>query len=221
MTVETLSEALFKEHCTARGVPWHRIEEGEKKVADFELSLHGGTAIAEVKQLDPNKQDLAREAAMRAGEVGSGHAPSGRLRNLLADAYQQIKPYSSRGLPAIVICYNNAGILNHIDNFTVTRAMFGGMAAYVALGQDGHIHHTGQGFTGQRKVTRNSCRGISAVCTLSTPAKGITKLIAYHNPYAANPLSPHALRTLADAQFGYDDPHAGRNVQLLAYELEV
>lgn len=221
MTVETLSEALFKQHCASRGVECRRIAEGATKVADFELSLASGTTIAEVKQLDPNKHDLAREAAMRDGQVGSGHAPTSRLRNVLADAYKQIKPYSSRGLPAIVVCYNNAGALTFIDNFTVTRAMFGGMAVYIALGEDGCIHQTGQGFTGQRKVTRNTCRGISAVCALSTPFKGTTKLVAYHNPYAANPLLPQELHCLADAQFGYYDPHAGRSVELLAHELEV
>lgn len=221
MSVETLSEALFKQHCDAREVQYRRIEEGTTPVADFEVLLPTGTVIAEVKQLDPNEHDVAREAAMRDGHVGSGHAPTGRLRNLLGDAYRQIKPYASRGLPAVVVCYNHAGALNHIDNFSVTRAMFGGMAAYIALGQDGHIHHTGQGFTGQRKVTRNTCRGLSAVCVLSTPTMDTTRLVAYHNPYATNPIAPKALHGFADSQFGYEDPHAGRNVQLLAQPIEI
>ena len=221
MTVETLSEALFKRHCGARGVVFRRIEEDGGKVADFELSLESGIAVAEIKQLDPNEQDLAREAAMREGQVGSGLAPAGRLRSLLGSAYSQIKPYAVRGIPAMVVCYNNAGILTHLDNFTVTRAMFGGMAAYIALGSDGYIHHVGQGFTGQRKVTRNTCRGLSAVCVLSTPTRDTTRLVAYHNSYATNPLPPAALRKLADCQFGYNDPHAGKRVQLLAHELEV
>jgi hypothetical protein len=221
VTVETLSEALFKRHCEARGVVFHRIAEDGRKVADFELTLEPSIVVAEIKQLDPNDQDRAREAAMAEGQVGSGFAPTGRLRNLLGAAYRQIKPYALRGVPGLVVCYNNAGALTHIDNFTVTRAMFGGMAAYIALGQDGNIHHVGQGFTGQRKVTRNTCRGLSAVCVLSTPTNDTTRLVAYHNPYASNPISPAALRKLADRQFGYNDPHAGKHVQLLAHELEV
>ena len=190
-------------------------------MADFELQLSTGLAVAEIKQFDPNQQDVARESTPPGQLMGAGYAPTKRLRNLLSDAYRQIKPYAAHGIPAIVVCYNNAGAMNWIDNFTVTRAMFGGMAAYLALGQDGIIHHTGQGFTDQRKVTRNTCRGLSAVCVLSTPSSNETKLVAYHNPYAANPLLPRALRALADKQFGYNDPHAGRNVDLLAHELEV
>jgi hypothetical protein len=99
--------------------------------------------------------------------------------------------------------------------------MFGGMAMYIALGQDGVIHQTGQGFTGQRKVTRNTCRGLSTICVLSTPTRDTTKLVAYHNPYASNPLPPDLLRDLADAQFGYTDPHGQLNPRFLAHELEV
>lgn len=220
MTTETLSEKLFKQHCAARGVPCRRIPETGHKVADFEISLQSAIAVAEIKQLDPNERDLAREAIPLGKLAGAGYAPTGRLRNVLSDAYRQIKPYSLQGIPGVVVCYNNAGGLNFIDNFTVTRAMFGGMAVYIALDQDGVIHHTGQGFTGQRKVTRNTCRGLSAVCVLTTPSKDTTKLIAYHNPYASNPLPPVALRDLADAQFGYIDPHGHINPQLLAHELE-
>lgn len=221
MTVETLSETLFKQHCDAREVQYRCIEEGTTPVADFEVLLASGTVIAEVKQFNENNHDVATNTAMRDGHVGSGYAPRARLRNLLSGAYRQIKPYASRGLPAIVVCHNSAGPLNHIDNFTVTRAMFGGMAAYIALGQDGCIHHTGQGFTGQRLVTRNSCRGLSAVCVLSTPTMDTTRLVAYHNPYATNPIAPETLRGFADSQFGYEDPHAGRNVQLLAEPIEI
>jgi hypothetical protein len=123
--------------------------------------------------------------------------------------------------PSIVVCYNNAGIMNHIDEFTVTRAMFGGMAVYIALYPDGVIRPTGQGFTGQRKVTRNTCRGLSAMCVLSTPSRNHTQLVAYHNPYATNPVPPASMRALADRQFAYEDPHSGLDVQLLPHELEV
>lgn len=196
VTIETLSEALFKQHCAERGVACRRIEENGNKVADFELTLNVGLVVAEIKQLDPSEKDLARKAVRPGQLVGLGLAPTGRLRNLISDAYRQIKPYSQRGQPAVIVCYNNAGCLNYIDNFTVTRAMFGGMAAYLALGKDGIIHHIGHGFTDQRKVTRNTCRGLSAVCVLSTPSQGKTKLVVYHNPYATNPVPAAALRNL-------------------------
>jgi len=220
VTVETISETLFKQHCAERGVLCRRIPEDGRKVADFELELSCGLAVVEIKQLDPNESDRAREALPPGKLAGAGYAPAGRVRNILGSAYRQIKPYAAAGQPGIVVCYNNAGGINHIDNFTITRAMFGGMAVYLGLGQDGIIHQTGQGFTDNRRVTRNTCRGLSAVCVLSTPSRDSTKLVVYHNPYASHPLPPSALRTLAEAQFGYDDPH-GANPQFLAHELEV
>ena len=221
MTIETLSEKLFKRHCESRGVPYRRIPETGCKVADFEVYLNSSTVVAEVKQFDPNSSDIARES-LSSGELADGtNSPANRLRNLLSDAYRQIKPYSKQGIPGIVICYNNAGLINYIDNFTVTRAMFGGMAIYLGLGKDGIIRNTGQGFTRQRKVTRNTCRGLSAVCVLTGPKNGHTKLVAYHNPYAINPLTPDLLKSIADRQFGYVDPHGQSNPSFLAHELEV
>lgn len=221
VTVETRSEALFKQHCEARGVSYQRIQEEGRKVADFEIALSSGAAVVEIKQLDPNERDLAREAMPPGVVAGAANAPSGRLRNLLSDAYRQIKPYGDRGVPGIVVCYNNAGGINFIDNFSITRAMFGGMAVYLSLGQDGAIHHTGQGFTGNRKVTPTSFRALSAVGVLSTPTIDSTKLRVYHNPYASNPLSVRTLQKLADEQFGYSDPHGARNPEFLAHRLEV
>jgi len=221
VTVETRSEALFKQHCEVHGVSYRRIQENGRKVADFELDLPSGVAVVEIKQLDPNERDLAREALPPGTVAGAVIAPSGRLRNLLSDAYLQIKPYGDRGIPGMIVCYNNAGGINHIDNFSVTRAMFGGMAVYLALGHDGVIHHTGQVFTGQRKVTLTSFRALSAVGVLSTPTRDSTKLRMYHNPYASNPLPVGALQKLADEQFGYSDPHGARNPEFLAHKLDV
>lgn len=220
MSIETISERLFKQHCTDRGVPCVRIEETTYRVPDYELMIGSSTVFAEVKQLDPNERDRAREAVPAGQLVGSAISPYKRVRNLLGEAYAQLRPYARKGHPTIVVCYNNAGILNFIDNFTITRAMFGGMAVRISLEPDGVIRPTGQGFTGGRKVTRNSCRGLSAICVLTALPRNETKLIAYHNPYATNAISPDSMRRLADSQFGYADPHSGWNVDLFPFEIQ-
>ena len=222
MSVRTVSEQLFEQHCDTRSIARERIDEDGKKVADYRLPLSIGEIVAEIKQLDPNKDDLAREALPSGTLTGMVVSPARRVRGLLASAYLQIKPYASKGIPGIVVCYNNAGFLTYIDNFTVTRAMLGGTAVRLALDQAGVIRHVGQQFTGGRTATRNTCRGLSAVCVLSTPARDKTKLVAYHNPYASNPIAPSALTVLADEQYGYGrDPHGDPYTQLLAHRLEV
>ena len=222
MSVRTLSEQLFEQHCETRGIACQRIDEDGTKVADYSLQLAAREIVAEIKQIDPNQNDLAREARPPGTLVGMVVSPAPRVRNLLASAYRQIKPYAAKSIPGIVVCYNNAGFLTYIDNFTVTRAMLGGTAVRLALDQEGIIRRVGQQFTGGRTATRNTCRGLSAVCVLSTPSRGATKLVAYHNPYASNPIDPAELVSLANEQYGYGhDPHGDPYTQLLAHRLEV
>ena len=222
MSVRTISEKLFEDHCASRGILIARIPENGMKVADFSLTLPSGQMVAEIKQLDPNKDDLARMSAPPGSFFGPVLAPARRVRGLLADAYRQVRQYGAAGTPALVVCYNNAGFLRRIDNYTVTRAMLGGTAVKIALDQAGVIRHVGQQFTGGRTVTRNTCRAISAVCVLTAVATDRTELVAYHNPYASNPIDPSMLSPLADAQFAYEaDPHLDPFTQLLAQRLEV
>jgi len=206
MTIPTISESLFERHCTLRNVGFGRIAESKEKSPDYWVQIRRRPIIAEVKQLDPNANDLLRETLDSCLDSGMGLAPVKRVRQKLAEAYMQIRAHSARGMACIVVVYNNSGLMNYIDGFTATKAMFGSPQIYLALNSQGVFALAGEGFGPGQKLTRNSCRGISALCVLETGGHRETHLSAYHNPYALNPIDPHDLTPIADYQYVYDPP---------------
>lgn len=215
----TDSETLFSNLCAARKVRCIRIEEGSKRTADYEIILGQLSAFVEIKQLDFNDRDREVERQMDEGGMAGAVAPTRRVRDQIAKAYNQLKAYSKRGYPCLIVLYNNAGLLNDIDSFTVTSAMFGEFGVHLSQDNSQIIHVAGHGFLGGRKVTRNTCRGISAVCVLKSGGSQGLRITAYHNPYAINPIEPAVLALLATSQLCHDDPHGGQFVPLLPHDV--
>ena len=216
----TESERLFARHCADRQIQCERIEEGTAKSADYTLTLGQTEMVVEVKQLDPNERDRIVKKNMEAGECQGGVAPSRRVRDQIAKAYKQLKPYAAEDRPCLVVLYNNAGYLNRIDKFTITAAMFGTSGIGLGLGSDKIIRPVSQGFGAKRKLTRNTCRGISAVCVISSSDSG-TVLTVYHNPFALRPIDPADLSSLAGKQFRHEDPHSHEITALMPKEVVV
>ena len=215
VAILTKSESLFADLCAARKVPCKRIEEGLNRTADYEVTLDRLLVYVELKQLDTNESDRKVKEKMKAGYIAGTVAPTRRVRDQIAKAYNQLKTYYKGGHPCLVVLFNNVGILSHIDSFTVTSAMFGGFGFRLALDSSQAIRVSGHGFLGGRKLTRNTCRGISAVCVLESSGSAGLRLTAYHNPYATNPIEPTVLALLATSQLRHDDPHTGHFVPLL------
>lgn len=215
MAALTKSESLFADLCAARRVSCVRIEEAINRTADYEVTLDGLLIYVEVKQLDLNESGRKAKEKMKAGFVAGAVAPTRRVRDQIAKAYNQLKTYCKRGHPCLIVLFNNAGSLSYIDSFTVTSAMFGGFGFHLVLDDSQTIRVSGHGFLGGRKLTRNTCRGISAVCVLESSAPQGPRLTAYHNPYATNPIEPTILALLATSQLRHDDPHTGHFVPLL------
>ena len=209
---KTVSEQLFESLCAKRNVgcvPIPREGDRKKRTADYSLSLGSMTIIAEVKQLDPNEHDkLIRKRLDVSGESGSVVSPSNRVRTLIVNGYKQVKNSSQGTLPTMIVLYNNSGWSNWIDNFTVSKAMFGSFGFVLGLRQDNTISVAGHGYLGERAVSKNSLRSLSVVAALShNGADGFT-LKCYHNPYATIPVDPTQLAGFADKQYIHPDPHA-------------
>ncbi|WP_166213154.1 hypothetical protein [Cognatiluteimonas telluris] len=221
MTITTVSEILFEKHCNIRGIRFGRIAEGELKSPDYWVQIRRRPIVAEIKQLDANEKDRLRETFDSCVESGLGLAPAKRVRQKLAEAYMQLRAHAKRGVAAIVVVYNNAGLINFIDEFTVTKAMFGSPQLYLALNQKGFFTLAGEAFGPGQKLTKNTCRGISAVCVLETGGAKETHMSAYHNPYAENPIDPPDLSDLVDYQYVYDPPNSTHTFSILPRLLEV
>ena len=210
MTQTTISETLFETLCCERSVPCTRIATTTHKTPDYEVILGTQRVLVEVKQLDPNADDRRIHKALDEGtEIGGVASPAPRLRQQIASAYRQLKTAAREGQPCLVVIYNNSGILNFIDSFTVTTAMFGKYGVRLGLGSAGIVQETGRGFMGNASVTRNTCKSLSAVCVLKNARSGSLRLEAYHNPFALVPIDQKVLAFLAASQFRHPDPHNG------------
>jgi hypothetical protein len=219
----TKSEQLFERLCQTRGVACRRIPEGNTKTPDYELTISSVGVLVEVKQLDENdKAQMINEAFSRGEETPGAECPSGRVRHQIAEAYIQLKACYRIGLATGVVLYNNAGFLNYIDGWTVTKAMFGdyGYRFGIPAPSGGSIVTLGAGFMGRRKVTRNTYRVLSFVAVLKEAAPGGLSLEVYHNPFATMRLEPSTLSHLAVEQFVHSNPHAGKWVHWQPTRLE-
>ena len=217
---KTISEQLFEALCSARSVPCRRIPEGVVKTADYEILLDPTNVITEVKQLDQNQADKEMEAALGRGAGPGAIAPSDRVQQQISDAYPQLKRSSEGKLPTMVVLYNNAGLHNWIDSWTVSKAMFGSFGFTLAKTPDDRIVVTKQGYMGERKVTQDTCRALSVVAVINNPSSGEITLDAYHNPFATIPINPKLLSRLASKQYQHPSPHSGNMVSWEPLKLE-
>jgi len=208
----TVSEQLFENLCQTKEIPYQRIPEGKTKTPDYELTIDSANILVEVKQLDETDEDRRMyEALNRGNDTPVVECPSNRVRLQIAAAYRQLKAYYRSGHAAGIVLYNNAGHLNFIDSWTVTKAMFGdyGYRYGIPATPNASFVGLGAGFMGKRKVTRNTCRVLSFLSVLTKDSKNNLILEAYHNPFATVHLSPSVLSRLAEKQFIHYNPHVG------------
>lgn len=207
MSILTISEALFEQLCSQRGVGCTRIPVGTLKTADYRVSFGSATLIAEVKQLGPNDDDENLAPMWGTTNSPGAVAPSDRVQGLLADAYPQIKRSCEGKWPTMIVVYNNSGPWNWIDAFTVAKAMFGSFGIVLALQPNQTIAVSGHGYLGERKVTKGTFRSLSVVGVLKRLNGDVMGLDCYHNPFATVRVEPAVLTALANEQYIHPNPH--------------
>ncbi len=239
----TVSEKYFEKLCAAKSIKCVRIPESTSKSADYRVSFDSLTLIVEIKELAPNHEDEYLSKAWDAPESpaicvsGSSDelsddddmlqlppmcAPVSRVRGLLNNGYSQIKQSSEGKWPAMIVVYNNAGVWNRIDTFTIARAMFGNYGIKYKLQSGQAINVTGQGYFGGQEVTETASRSLSAVGVLKR-AVGTERLkfSCYHNPFASIPIKPDVLKQLADVQYLHPNPHRKGFIPWKPREIEI
>lgn len=207
MSLPTISEKLFEKLCSDRNIKCKRIRERLEKTADYEVFLSSIKLIAEVKQLDPNKEDMKLEQTWWESNSPGTEAPSDRVQKLISKAYPQIKKSAEGTKPTMIVVFNNSGEWNWIDSFTVSKAMFGMFGIKFGLQKGQEIVVTGQGYMGNRKVTNSILRALSVVGVIKQADQKTIHLDAYHNPFASIPIDTKLLAELATEQFIHPNPH--------------
>ena len=121
----TISETIFERFCSACSVSCEAIAAGRDRTPDFAICLDGVRVVCEVKQIDPNAEDLAEVEIVNGGEE-IGRLVTNRLREKLKDVSAQLKAASLAGHPTLLVVYDNTPLKAYTDHFDVIQAMFGG-----------------------------------------------------------------------------------------------
>jgi hypothetical protein len=201
MSLETASETLFKEYCSQNGIPCCRIAPAAARTPDFAITLKGTQVTCEVKQIDPNAEDLRELRELREGAVAGRYLPD-RLRAKLKNVSAQLKSAVASGRPTLVVVYDNTPFKGYTDHADGVQAMFGRNSVTVLLPADSSSppQVSGPFFGGDRGIGPEHNTKVSAIAILDGGPRPPLTLRVYHNPYAVIRLDPRMFESLPASQ---------------------
>jgi hypothetical protein len=202
MPTQPFSETLFEQFCSRHGIPCKPIPTGLVRTPDFAIYLHGVRVVCEVKQIDPNAEDLAELQAVSSNEA-TGRLVANRLRGKLKDVSGQLKSACLSGHPTILVVYDNTPFKMYSVHLDVVQAMFGAHSVTVTIPKQGGAEPivSEPFFGGNRGLTPHQNTSVSALVILDTGPLSELKLRVYHNPYASVVLPPKLLDALPVQQY--------------------
>ena len=189
----TKSEALFTSFCRSLGYTLYPIPVQETQTPDFMVRAPAGDFFAEVKQLDPNPQDLVLLAQAKRGEaVFVSLNLGGRARGLIEKAADQLRSVKQEGLPGLIILYDNIRLDGGINlgpgpltSDHISAALFGDWVVDVKIDNcSGRIIESIDRHGPHETVTLDRKTYVSAVIVLCDDCGPLTAQV-YHNPFAA------------------------------------
>lgn len=180
----TESEVLFEKLCNGRGIAFCRIPTGNVRTPDYELSLSCGKVLVEVKQLEPNADDLAYHEELRTKGLAHRMVDMGRAGPAIDDAVEQLRPHAKGKMPAIVVLYDTMGTTNYLDPYSVSVSLYGPEKINIDVPADprGEPIVRGMSRGGDAVATPTHNTTLSAVAVLDGPAQGVSMdLRLFHN----------------------------------------
>lgn len=202
MNAKTKSEELFEAFCCFNGIVCNKIptasDEG-LQTPDYEIILDSRQVVVEVKQFDPNDEDLVLIENFRSSNSTGihGDTPGKRVRQKITDAMPQLHRIAKDKHPAILVLYDNIHIgSRHTDSYNIKTAMYGLECVDVGFPTDMKTEPflINQRRGGKRKVTEQNNTTLSAVMTMQESENNEITATCYHNIYAVLPLNPDWLR---------------------------
>jgi hypothetical protein len=181
--MKTPSEQLFENFWVANGLLATPIPRGEKPTPDYEVQRSGQPVVFEIKQRDPNGQDVdAIEALHREGAFAD--YLRNRVREALKDVSPQLKAARQSNKPGVLVVYNNTPFSAGTDPDSVLQAMFGRKQVTVTRKEDGSAVVSEPFLAGNEGLTPTQNTSVSAVCVLRRDDNGSLSLDVFHNPFA-------------------------------------
>ncbi|SPF34726.1 conserved hypothetical protein [Candidatus Sulfotelmatobacter kueseliae] len=194
----TISEELFVQFCAANTIPWELVPTGTERTPDFRIRLGNTQVICEVKQIDPNAEDVAELEELGSSEAVGRLVPN-RMRDKLKDS-AQLKAASHDGRPTLLVVYDNTPIKMYTFHSDVAQAMFGRDSVRVSVSGDETVVSE-PFFGGNRGLTPSQNTSVSALAILDGGPNASLSLRVYHNPYARVLLRAELFAGLPVTQF--------------------
>jgi hypothetical protein len=195
---KTESEEAFEGFCFTHGISLVRLDPSDEpgvRTPDYEIATADGPVVVEVKQYDPNREDIENARLLEARGYGKavGGEPGAKARKKIDSGARQLKTRSRGQVPTLLVLYNNIPYnFRGIDPYEIKAAMYG-MEKVDLLPSHDRITVLDRGFGPKRRVAPSRNTSLSAVGTLRESWEGELWLLVYHNIYATKPLRHEGL----------------------------
>jgi hypothetical protein len=217
MTKKNVSELLFEEFCAKAGIQCRSIPtEKGARTPDYELILTNQTLIAEVKEIERNKEEIESDRLLEQRGYGNaiGGVPGQRVRQKIQSCSSQIKARSCGVHPSLLVLYECHFAAVNIEPYHIRVAMYGLETFVLAVPESGRPYIIDKKFGPRQKMTQIHNTSISAIATIrkiytSATDCGVTYFYVYHNKYAAIPLDADLLKPYGVTQFRIGEAEVG------------
>lgn len=206
--MNTESEKLFERLCNNKSIKIEPIPTEENlRTPDYRIWLNTTEIIAEIKQMELNKDDLQFLENVRKGnEVPDGIRGTGhiRIRNIIDDAYSQLKNFAKDLHPSIIVACDLTRGQSHLDYEDILNAMYGDEVVIISDSSEdsGEVNPARHKFGGNRKITKGTKRSLSALALLEfNESVETVTLVVFHNIHARIPIDPQIAWQIADKQY--------------------
>jgi hypothetical protein len=210
----TKAEALFEEFCTRRQIPFERIAEGSQRTPDYQVTLGGRPVAVEVKQLEPNADDLAFFEDLRTKGEAGGAVNMGRAKSAILDGVKQLRRVAKGRMPAIVLLYDTMGFARgYLDPYSLAYCLYGPEKVHYAVASDPafDIPFLGMSRGGGSVATRDHNTTLSALAVLHPVGRDAgPDVFIYHNIHAAIPLADDQCVLHGIRHFRFAAPEEGK-----------
>lgn len=191
--MKTESELLLEQFCQDVGlllVPIPTEAHAGRRTPDYELALGESRVVVEVKQIDPNKEEVKADRAHAASgeQLAFQNTPGSRLRGKISQAAKQLRTRCKHEQPGLVVVYNNVWFRPVLtSDHNVLAAMYGRLAIRLSVPPTGPTISEPR-LGGDRSLDPKTNTVVSALGILSQQQP--TELAIYHNEFARAPIDP-------------------------------
>ena len=200
--IKTESELLWEQFCRNVGLPLVPIPTEARaagRTPDYELALGELRVFVEVKQIDPNREEVKAKQVHTASDEMLDNVPGSRLRGKISEAAKQLRTRCKHEQPGLVVVYNNVYFRRVLTSeHNVLAALYGRLAICLTIPRAGSIISEPR-LRGNRSFVPNQNTVVSALGILSQQQP--TELAIYHNNFARVPIDPDLFRIARVQQY--------------------